>query len=288
MDALGCRSVLCASCGGGVRHRLATLGVRYAGHRYADRAVSFYERRARSCRHCSREYRVETSDADPHHSSCDPGQRHLLPRHANYRARTSVTGRIHRCTPLSSLLYVGVCGSLARRCTGACDRRGFCHGHAHDDGCGSDREIAESLNKRMASLHRTRSERAKRALERMLEFQKEKAQHFLETGHDYSGALLRRSLEVQSKLEEFQHIKTSAPVLEVGSGAHGLIFFFGAQLGIGIDPLAHHYVSLFPDWQWRVPTVAAYGEALPFPDNSFEVVLSDDVVDYAEDQGDLN
>jgi ubiquinone/menaquinone biosynthesis C-methylase UbiE len=117
----------------------------------------------------------------------------------------------------------------------------------------------------------------------MLEFQKEKAQHFLETGHDHSGALMRRSLEVRNKLEEFQHIKTDARVLEVGSGAHGLIFFFGAQLGIGIDPLAHHYVSLFPDWQRRVPTVSAYGEALPFPDNSFDTVLSDDVVDYAED-----
>ena len=135
----------------------------------------------------------------------------------------------------------------------------------------------------MTSLHRTQSQRAKRALERMLEFQKEKAQHFLETGHDHSGALLRRSLEVRSKLEEFQPVKTDARVLEVGSGAHGLIFFFGAQHGIGVDPLAHHYVSLFPDWQRRVPTVSAYGEALPFPDNSFDVVLSDDVVDYAED-----
>lgn len=135
----------------------------------------------------------------------------------------------------------------------------------------------------MASLHRIQSQRAKRALARMLEFQKDKAQHFRETGHDHSGALLRRSLEVRNKLEEFQQIKTDARVLEVGSGAHGLIFFFGAQLGIGVDPLAHHYVSLFPDWQRRVSTVSAYGEALPFPDNSFDTVLSDDVVDYAED-----
>lgn len=116
----------------------------------------------------------------------------------------------------------------------------------------------------------------------MLEFQKNKAQHFHETGHDHSGALLRRSLEVRSKLEEFQQIKTDARVLEVGSGAHGLIFFFGAFVGIGVDPLAHRYVSLFPDWQRRVSTVSAYGEALPFPDSSFAVVLSDDVVDYAE------
>ena len=44
MDAMGCRRVLCSSCDGGVPHRLATLGNRYPGHRYADRAVSFYER----------------------------------------------------------------------------------------------------------------------------------------------------------------------------------------------------------------------------------------------------
>lgn len=133
----------------------------------------------------------------------------------------------------------------------------------------------------MPAVYRPQSQRAKRALERMLEFQKNKAQHFRETGHDHSGTLLRRSLEVRSKLEEFQPISPDARVLEVGSGAHGLIFFFGG-VGIGVDPLAHHYVSLFPNWQRRVATVSAYGEALPFPDNSFAVVLSDDVVDYAE------
>ena len=135
----------------------------------------------------------------------------------------------------------------------------------------------------MISLQRTQSQRAKRALERMLEYQKEKAQHFFVSGHDHSGALMHRSLEVRRKLEVFGEIKPDARVLEVGSGAHGLIFFFGARLGIGVDPLAHHYVSLFPQWQRCTSTVSAYGEALPFPDNSFDVVLSDDVVDYADD-----
>jgi len=117
----------------------------------------------------------------------------------------------------------------------------------------------------------------------MLEFQKNKAHNFLETGYDHSPDLLAKSHEVRSRLEKFQPIRPDARVLEVGSGAHGLVFFFGAQCGIGVDPLAHHYVTLFPAWQRRVPTVSAYGEALPFPDNSFDVVLSDDVVDYAED-----
>src|SRR6185436_2680530 len=129
---------------------------------------------------------------------------------------------------LPSLLLLGACGSLARWRTPAGNSCGFSIGRAHDDGCGFGCEMVEPLNRKMASLHRTQSQRAKRALERMLEFQKDKAQHFLETGHDHSGALLRRSLEVRKKLEEFQ--LTGARVLEVGSGAHGLIFFFNAQL----------------------------------------------------------
>ena len=127
-----------------------------------------------------------------------------------------------------------------------------------------------------------RRQRAQRALELMLEFQRNKARNFLQTGYDPSQQLLAKANEVRSLLEKFQRIRTDARVLEVGSGAHGLVFFFGAQ-GIGVDPLAHHYVTLFPTWQRRVPTVSGYGEALPFPDNSFDVVLSDDVVDYAED-----
>lgn len=132
-------------------------------------------------------------------------------------------------------------------------------------------------------LARRRHLRAQRALELMLEFQESKAQNFLKTRYDPSQDLLAKSHQVRSALEEFQRIEPDTRVLEVGSGAHGLVFFFGAQFGIGVDPLAHHYVALFPAWQRRIPTVAACGEALPFPDNCFDVVLSDDVVDYAED-----
>ena len=130
---------------------------------------------------------------------------------------------------------------------------------------------------------RRHKQRTQRALNLMLEFQRNKAHNLIETGYDPSENLLARSHEVRSLLERFHHVRADARILEVGSGAHGLIFFFGAQRGIGVDPLAHHYVTLFPAWQRRVPTVSAYGEALPFPDNSFDVVLSDDVVDYAED-----
>lgn len=130
---------------------------------------------------------------------------------------------------------------------------------------------------------RRHKQRTQRALNLMLEFQRNKAHNLIETGYDPSESLLARSHKVRSLLERFHHVRADARILEVGSGAHGLIFFFGAHRGIGVDPLAHHYVTLFPAWQRRVPTVSAYGEALPFPDNSFDVVLSDDVVDYAED-----
>ena len=132
-------------------------------------------------------------------------------------------------------------------------------------------------------LAHKRHQRAQRALELMLEFQKNKAHNFLETGYDPTHDLRIKSHQARRMIEKFQRVKADARVLEVGSGAHGLVFFFGGQCAIGIDPLAHHYVTLFPAWQRRVATVSACGEALPFPDHSFDIVLSDDVVDYAED-----
>ena len=83
-------------------------------------------------------------------------------------------------------------------------------------------------------------------------------------------------------LEEVRSLRPDARVLEVGSGAHGLIFSFGARTGVGVDPLAVEYASLFPGWQHRAATVAAVGESLPFGDGAFDIVVSDNVVDHAE------
>ncbi|MBA2734056.1 MAG: class I SAM-dependent methyltransferase [Acidobacteria bacterium] len=94
--------------------------------------------------------------------------------------------------------------------------------------------------------------------------------------------MMQSSLKVRTILEQVHPINPDARVLEVGSGAHGLIFFFGAEQRVGVDPLAQSYAKLFPLWQRQVPTVAAFGESLPFADNSFDIVLSDNVVDHAE------
>jgi len=123
---------------------------------------------------------------------------------------------------------------------------------------------------------------AQRALERQLVYQQHKARHVHGREEEIIAAMLRSSTRVREKLEAFQPIKSDARVVEVGSGAHGLIFYFGAEHRIGIDPLAVSYGSLFPRWQGRAQTIAAVGESLPFADQSFDVVLCDNVVDHAE------
>jgi SAM-dependent methyltransferase len=124
--------------------------------------------------------------------------------------------------------------------------------------------------------------RAQRALERQLEYQQQKAQKVRGYEPQLISGMRQASTEVRAQLQQVRSIAEDARVLEVGSGAHGLIFYFGAPHAIGVDPLAHHYSSLFPEWQRNAATIGAFGEALPFPDHSFDVVLCDNVVDHAE------
>lgn len=130
-----------------------------------------------------------------------------------------------------------------------------------------------------AEKHR---QRARRALERQLDYQEKKAESV--KGREQEGMLdiFARARGIRHKLEKIEAIADNARVLEVGSGAHGLIFGFGGGFAVGIDPLAVDYHRLFPKWQEHCSTIAAIGEQLPFDDASFDVVLSDNVVDHAE------
>jgi SAM-dependent methyltransferase len=124
--------------------------------------------------------------------------------------------------------------------------------------------------------------RAKRALERQLDYQRSKAARLKGREQETIASMMAHSQMVKEKLEHVRPLSPEARVLEVGSGAHGLIFYFDAQNKIGVDPLADHYAKLFPHWQPRAKTIAAPGEQLPFADSSFDVVLCDNVVDHAE------
>ncbi|HEV8427921.1 MAG TPA: methyltransferase domain-containing protein [Pyrinomonadaceae bacterium] len=133
----------------------------------------------------------------------------------------------------------------------------------------------------MSWRDKTRQKLAQRALERQLAYQQRKAEHVRGREDEIISAMKRSSQRVRELLETFQPISPDARVIEVGSGAHGLIFYFGSEQGVGVDPLAVSYGNLFPRWQQCARTVAACGESLPFADQSFDVVLCDNVVDHA-------
>ena len=134
----------------------------------------------------------------------------------------------------------------------------------------------------MSWREKSRRRLAQRALERQLDYQQRKAQHIRGHEDEVVASMKRSSRRVRELLEQFQPLKPDARVIEVGSGAHGLIFYFGSEKGIGVDPLAVSYGSLFPNWQRTANTVAAVGESLPFADATFDLVLCDNVVDHAE------
>ncbi len=124
--------------------------------------------------------------------------------------------------------------------------------------------------------------RAARAIERQLAYQERKAAKVKGREQRVIARMQAHSAEVRARLEAIRPIAPDAAVLEVGCGAHGLIFYFGTSNGVGVDPLADHYAKMFPAWHGRARTVTAYGEELPFADASFDVVLCDNVVDHAE------
>ena len=131
-------------------------------------------------------------------------------------------------------------------------------------------------------LARAAHKRAVRALVRQLDYQKKKAEWAVGSEDEFFRSNFLRAQVVRRRLESEVPISGSSKVLEVGSGAHGLIFGFGPCLGVGIDPLAAEYKILFPKFQNSALTAAAAGERLPFADATFDAVLSDNVIDHAE------
>lgn len=135
----------------------------------------------------------------------------------------------------------------------------------------------------MGLLSRGLEHRARRALERQLDYQRAEAERLAGREAQVMARMARDSLAIRQKIGAVRPVHDSDRVLEVGSGSRGLIFFFGTQDGVGVDPLADEYRTLFPAWHDRARTVAVGGEDLPFDEASFDLVLCDNIVDHATD-----
>ncbi|HEX4459519.1 MAG TPA: class I SAM-dependent methyltransferase [Polyangia bacterium] len=125
--------------------------------------------------------------------------------------------------------------------------------------------------------------RAERALARQLAYQHDKARRKPDDDAALTVGLEGYAALVLARIRDVAPLAADARTLEIGCGAHGLVFFAGLPNGVGVDPLASAYRRLFPRWQSRAATVQAVGEALPFADGTFDLVLSDNVVDHAHD-----
>lgn|GEM_PF-1543983 len=95
----------------------------------------------------------------------------------------------------------------------------------------------------------------------------------------------RHADEIRAMLEPHLRLTPSAKILEVGSGPDGVCFFFGEGKRFGLDPLADVYRGPFAGLQAQsgVHLIRGEGERLPFPENAFDLVLCENVLDHARD-----
>lgn len=73
-------------------------------------------------------------------------------------------------------------------------------------------------------------------------------------------------------------------VLEIGSGAHGLIWNWPTNHPIGLDPLAHFYQAALDFHEsGAVHSIQAMGEQIPLKSNAVDLVVTENVLDHTRD-----
>jgi ubiquinone/menaquinone biosynthesis C-methylase UbiE len=95
----------------------------------------------------------------------------------------------------------------------------------------------------------------------------------------------RYSFELFELMSKYKQITNNSKIIEVGSGPHGVSFFYPQRRTVAVDPLAHFYKQQFSFIQSGVTAniVQGQGEKLPFSPKSFDFVVSDNVLDHTSD-----
>jgi SAM-dependent methyltransferase len=96
-----------------------------------------------------------------------------------------------------------------------------------------------------------------------------------------------KAREMEKRLEGFlsEEQKRSAQVLEIGCGPVGIVSYLPWGERFAVDPLEDFYRSsptLTKHRDGAVTYLKGTGEALPFPDGKFSLVILDNVLDHVE------
>ena len=93
---------------------------------------------------------------------------------------------------------------------------------------------------------------------------------------------------IKAWFNKFIEIGDETKILQIGAAGEGMIFFFGVGDRYAIDPLADFYIKNFGVIQdRRVIYVKGVGEALPYMDNHFDIIILFNVLDHTSSPTDV-